>query len=99
MSTIVEVEVATDKLPQVDVRPLSDLARSATEFYDLELRATLEITHLNEFIAIEPESRTYYFGKTLSEAIQAARRSQPDRYPFVMRVGHRAAIEIGHLES
>ena len=77
----------------------SELARAATEFYDLNLRATLEATHLNEFVAIEPESRTYYFGRTMSDAIQAARRALPDKYPFVMRVGHRAAIEIGHLES
>ena len=77
----------------------SELARSATEFYDRELRQSSEATHQNEFIAIEPESRTYFFGKTMSEAIQTARRAQPDKYPFVMRVGHRAAIEIGHLES
>ena len=77
----------------------SELARSATEFYERELRQSLEATHRNEFIAIEPESRTYFFGKTMSEAIQTARRAQPDKYPFVMRVGHRAAIEIGHLES
>ena len=77
----------------------TDLARAATEFYESELREKLESTHRNEFVAIEPQSRTYFFGRTLSEAIQAARHAQPDKYPFVMRVGHRAAIEIGHLES
>lgn len=77
----------------------SELARAATEFYDSELRANLEVTHPNAFIAIEPESRTYFFGRTMSEAIQAARKAQPEKYPFVMRVGHRAAIEIGHFES
>ena len=77
----------------------SELAQRASEFYESELRQKLEAAHANEFIAIEPESRTYYFGRTMSEAIQAARQAQPDKYPFVMRVGHRAAIEIGHLES
>lgn len=77
----------------------SELARAATEFYDSELRANLEVTHPNAFIAIEPESRTYFFGRTMSEAIQASRKAQPEKYPFVMRVGHRAAIEIGHFES
>ena len=76
----------------------SELAQAATAFYDSELRANSEATHLNEFVAIEPESRTYFFGKTMSEAIQAARKAQPKKYPFVMRVGHRAAIEIGHFE-
>ena len=77
----------------------SELARSATEFYDKELRQSLEATHRNEFIAIEPESRSYFFGKTMSEAIQAARRAQPERYSFVVRVGHRYAIEIGLVRS
>lgn len=77
----------------------SELARAATAFYDSELRTTLEATHLNEFVAIEPESRTYYFGKTLSVAIQAARRAHPGKIPYAMRVGHRAAVEIGHFES
>ena len=80
-------------------RESSELARTATEYYDTELRADLEITHPNEFIAIEPQSRTYFFGRTLSDAIQAAKRAQPGRLSYVMRVGHRAAVEIGHLES
>lgn len=73
----------------------SELAQSATEFYEAELRQTLEATHSNEFVAIDPESRSYYFGRTLSGAVQAAKRAQPGRLSYVMRVGHRAAVEIG----
>ncbi len=77
----------------------SELARTATEFYETELRQSLEATHANEFVAIEPLSRSYFFGQTLSEAIQAAKRAQPGKLSYAMRVGHRAAVEIGHLES
>ena len=77
----------------------TELARAATSFYETELRPTLEATHPNEFVAIEPQSRTYFLGRTLSEAIQAAKRAQPGRLSYAVRVGHRATIEIGHLES
>ena len=73
----------------------SELARSATEFYDRELRQSLEATHRNEFIAIEPESRSYFLGKTLSEAIQSASRAQPGKLSYAMRVGHHATVEFG----
>lgn len=50
-----------------------DIARQAKELYESELRAILEPTHLDEFVTIEPVSRTYYLGKTFSEAVQKAK--------------------------
>ncbi len=50
---------------------------------------------LDKFVAIEPESGDYFLGKTLSEAIGAARRSYPDRLAHVMRVGHKTALHFG----
>ena len=72
-----------------------DIEQQATDFYEQELRATLEATHPHAFLAIEPISRTYYLGKTLSEAGRNARKAFPDRMSFAMRVGHAAAIHIG----
>lgn len=79
------------------VEPLSDdeIVQRATEFYENDLRATLEVTHPDAFVAIEPVSRTYYIGQTLSEAGRLARQSYPDRISFAVRVGHEAAIHIG----
>ena len=78
-------------------KPLSDdeIERQATEFYEHELRTSLEVTHSNQYVAIEPISRTYYLGRTLSEASRQARRAFPDRLSFAVRVGHEAAIHIG----
>ena len=76
-----------------------DLARRATELYEQSLRDRLERTNLNDFVAIEPDSGDYFFGKTLSEAIQASRAAHPDRLAFGMRVGHTAAVHIGELHS
>ncbi len=74
-----------------------DIEQQATEFYEQELRASLEATHPHAFVVIEPISRTYYLGETLSEAGRRARQAFPDRLSFAMRVGHAAAIHIGGI--
>ena len=50
-----------------------ELARRAGVIYEQRLRAQLEHTHPDEFVAIEPDSGDYFLGRTLSDAIQAAR--------------------------
>lgn len=67
----------------------------AEQFYEQELRAELEKSEPNQFVAIEPDSREYFLGKTLTEAAQAARKAHPHRPSHLMRVGHVAAIHIG----
>lgn len=79
------------------VSTLSDdeIERQATDFYERELRSTLEATHPDAFVAIEPISQTYYVGRTLRDAGRQARQAYPDRVSFALRVGHNAAIHIG----
>lgn len=72
-----------------------DIANRAKRIYEERLRATLEQSHLNEFVAIEPISGDYFLGQTLSEAIGASRRKYPDRLAHALRVGHEAAIHFG----
>jgi hypothetical protein len=74
---------------------IDDFVRKAEEIYATRLRRVLEPEHTDEFVAIEPESGDYFLGKTLSEAMVAARRSHPDRLAHAMRVGHRAALHFG----
>ena len=72
-----------------------EVARKARSIYDQRLRSQLEISNPDEFVAIEPESGDFFLGKTLSEAIQAARAVHPHRLPFAIRVGHPTTIELG----
>jgi len=74
---------------------IDEFVRKAEEVYAARLRAVLEPEHMDEFVAIEPESGDYFLGRTLSEAAGAARRSHPDRLTHAMRVGHQAAIHFG----
>jgi hypothetical protein len=72
-----------------------DVAREARRIYEEQLRASLEESHMNEFVAIEPISGEYFLGRTLSEAIGASRLKYPDRLAHALRVGHKAAIHFG----
>ena len=72
-----------------------DVARQARQIYDQRLRESLEKSHMNEFVAIEPVSGEYFLGRTLSEAIGASRTKYPDRPAHALRVGHKATIHFG----
>jgi len=74
-----------------------DVALRAKQIYDQRLKSRLEATNLDDFVAIEPESGDFFLGKTLSEAIQAARAAHPARLPFALRVGHETTVELGVL--
>ena len=71
------------------------VAHEAKRIYEERLRASLEKSHMNEFVAIEPISGDYFLGRTLSEAIGASRTKYPDRLAHALRVGHKAAIHFG----
>ena len=73
---------------------VEEFVRAAEALYESRLRQLLEPDHVDEFVAIEPDSGDYFLGKTLSEAIGAARRSHPDRLAHAMRVGHKAALHL-----
>jgi len=73
----------------------TDLYERAERFYQERLRTDLERAHLNSFVAIEPESGTFFLGRTLSEASAAASAAHPDRRCCVLRVGHSVALHIG----
>jgi hypothetical protein len=72
-----------------------DIARRAQAIYDEQLRSQLEVTHADDFVAIEPDSGDYFVAETLSEAIQAARNAHPDRIPFTLRIGFQSTVELG----
>lgn len=74
---------------------VNEFVRRAEAFYAAKLKAVLEPAHLNEFVAIDPETGDYYLGKTFNEAMQAARKVHPHRLTHAMRIGHTAALHLG----
>jgi hypothetical protein len=79
----------------MDAKDLGQLISSAKALYEKKLRATLEASHLHDFVAIEPVSGDYFLGKTISQAMSAARHAHPDRPSHAIRVGHEAALHFG----
>ncbi len=72
-----------------------DLVRRGELIYEQCWKATLESTHQDYFVAIEPDSGDYFLGRTLSEAAAAARQTYPNHRTYVLRVGHSTAVHIG----
>ena len=73
-----------------------ELARRANEFYETHLKHLLDPKQRGAFVAIDPDSGTYYLGRTLDEAIDKARQARPEKLMHVKRVGFRAAVEVGN---
>lgn len=77
----------------------AELMATVKRIYEDRLRKDLESTHLDAFIAIEPESGDFFLGRTLSEASAAARAVHPNRRTGVLRVGHEAALHMGAIQK
>jgi hypothetical protein len=71
------------------------IAEEAKGVYERELKDRLEAEHGDEFVAIEPVSKSFYIADTFIEAALAAKRAHPDRKSFVIRIGYDAAFHIG----
>ena len=82
-------------MPPMRDSEVEEFVATAEAIYADRLQAVLEPAHINEFVAIEPESGDYFLGTTLNEATRAARNVYPDRLTHAMRVGHRAALHFG----
>lgn len=75
------------------------IAEAAKQVYEEDLRFRLERDNRDEFVAIEPSSRSYFMGKTFLEVALAAKEAYPERKSFVIRIGHEAAFHIGGFSS
>ncbi len=78
---------------------MMSVAKAAKQVYEEDLRSRLEQEHKDDFVAIEPSSRSYFVGKTFLEVALAAKEAYPERKSFVIRVGHEAAFHIGGFTS
>ena len=75
------------------------VAEKGMRIYADRLQSDLEAKHLNQFVAIEPESGDHFIADSFSNAVAAARGKYPDRLSFVIRVGHNAALHIGGISN
>jgi hypothetical protein len=60
-----------------------------------QLKESLLPEHEHHFVSIEPESREFFIGETISDAIAKARQKYPNRLVHTFRLGHAAAVHFG----
>lgn len=76
-----------------------ELVVKGQQVYDQRLKATLEPHHAGRFVAIEPDSGRYFLGDTGIAALRSARAEIPGKLFYLVRIGHRAAYNIGGYGS
>ena len=74
---------------------LENLVERSESFYESHLKDLLEPDQKGQFLAIEPDTKSYFLGRTGTEAISKARQALPDKLFFLMRVGYEAAHSVG----
>jgi hypothetical protein len=71
------------------------LVQRAEELYARSLRQKLEQTHWGIFVSIEPDSGDHFLGRSIEEAVAAARRAHPEKVTLTSRIGFATAIQFG----
>jgi hypothetical protein len=74
---------------------MSELAEKSKNFYERELKQKLESSEKGKFIAIEPETESYFVDTNGTKALLRARQAFPDKMFFLMRIGYEAAHTLG----
>ena len=74
---------------------MGQVTEQSKKFYAEKLKAILEPQENGKFVAIEPETETYFLGATALEAIKAGHSSFPDKILFLGRVGFPTAHKMG----
>lgn len=72
-----------------------ELIARGEAIYEQLLRTRLEPTHRGEYLAIDPDSGKYFLGRTVEDAIFAARASNPNCQVYTVRVGYDVSAVIG----
>lgn len=72
-----------------------DLVERGQNTYRQRLASVLEPSHMDEFVAVEPDSGQYFLGPTASAALITARAAMPNNLFYLTRVGRETAHTVG----
>lgn len=68
-----------------------DLVERGQSIYRQRLASILEPSHIGEFVAVEPDSGSYFRGRTASAALVVAHAAMPKNRFYLTRVGRETA--------
>lgn len=78
---------------------MQSLAEKGRDFYNRNLKQSFEPERNGEFIALDPETGTYFLGKTGREALAQAETAHPDRQFYLQRIGYTFAHSFAGVRS
>jgi hypothetical protein len=73
------------------------LVSNGKKVYQTLVEPFLDESDFGKFVAIEPDSKSYFIGKTDNEAVDKANENFPDKVFYLVRVGFNAAYSFGGL--
>ena len=85
----------TDPTARGGSAPGGGLASEGQQIYSSHLRSRLEPLHVGEFVAIHPESGSYFLGATGTEALSKAHAAMPAAQFYLKKVGSETAHKMG----
>lgn len=65
------------------------------QFYEEQLKASLELEHKGRFVAIEPETGSYFLGNNGAEALVATHEAMPGSQFYLKRIGYDMTYRLG----
>jgi hypothetical protein len=71
------------------------LVSKGKKVYQTLVEPFLDESDFGKFIAIEPETKSYFVGKTGKEAVDQANEKFPDKVFYLARVGFLAPVSLG----
>ena len=74
---------------------MSELAEKSKALYERKLKQLLEPQEKGKFVAIEPETESYFVDPDGTKALLKARDAFPGKLFFLIRIGYEAADSIG----
>lgn len=75
------------------------MAKKGKKIYDQLVGNHLESRYKGEYIAIEVQSKDYFIGGKITEAIAKAREKYPEKEFYVARIGYPATASFKHKTS
>jgi hypothetical protein len=72
---------------------MEEFAKKSDEFYN-QVKAGLEAKYKGKYVAIDFESKQYWFGETVTEALSKAKKEFPDKLFYLLQIGSPAPFNI-----
>jgi hypothetical protein len=82
-----------------DLKNLSEIADRGEQIYEEKYRATYEIEHPGQFVAIDVTTGYAYVGNLPEEVLEKARKAAPTGIFHLIKVGSPGAFRVSYTRD